>query len=65
MWRWILNHAEDEKIAVGTVKEKHSGLAEPQNVEMTDQLVNIDSDPDIDPELDTDIEREAQKRHAT
>ena len=56
---------EDEKIAVGTVEEKHSGLAEPQYVEMTDQLVNIDSDPDIDPELDTDIEREAQKRHAT
>ena len=40
---------EDEKIAAGTGEEEHSGLAEPQNVEMTYQLVNINPDPDVDP----------------
>ena len=38
---------EDEKIAAGTGEEEHSGLAEPQNVEKTYQLVN--PDPDVDP----------------
>ena len=44
---------EDEKIAAGTGEEEHGGLAEPQNVEKTYQLVNINPDPDIDPEPDT------------
>lgn len=53
---------KDKKFTDETGDEEHSRLAETQNLDMTDQLVSRDSNPDINLEPATNMEEEVNPR---